>query len=93
MKQELWIFYDLSSSGFKSFKEVLDYKGQRKRIQTNCLVFFSFDYLEKFEDVIICSEFGCISLKGLLKGDHTIKQIRREHNALKLFMARALEWK
>ena len=89
------LYYDIRAPDCLSYEEVKDYEGSAWSIDTNCLVFFSFDYLKKFDDVIIWRENKHISLKELLEnneGQYTKKEIRPEHNALKLFLAGALEW-
>jgi len=95
MSATLKIWYDIAIPDALSFKEVADYNGSDWVIHTNCLVFFRFEMLEKFSDVFITSEIGYISLKELLEnnpGQYTKKEIRKKHNALKLFLAGAFEW-
>ena len=65
-------------------------------INTQCLNFFNFDNLEKGYDVKIISDEGYIVLSELLQnnmGEYTTKSIREEHNAMKLYVAGALEYK
>lgn len=62
---------------------------------TNCLVFFDFQYLEQFGDIVVRSGDKYISARELLDntGEYTEKNIKRIHNILKLFITGSFEWK
>ena len=57
---------------------------------THCLDFFNMD--EKVDDVIVIRKDGKkISRKEIQ--NHTKKQIRKDHNILKMLLAGGLEWR
>ena len=68
----------------------------QKTINTQCLNFFNFDYLEKGYDVQIISDDGYILLSELLENnmnEYSLKNIRKEHNVMKMYIAGSFEYK
>lgn len=93
------INYDFTTKNELSFfevKEKLNSYFKNNIIETNCLDFFDFDYLNYSNDVIIRKKDNSyISLKELLDNDecYTYKLIRYSHNVLKMFKAGSLNFK
>jgi hypothetical protein len=91
----IYIHYDFTNSKEISYKEVLlevDLNNN-DMIYTNCLSFFCFDC--KAHDVIIIDKEGnYISRNELLlnQGNYTTKEIRKQHNILKMFLANSFNW-
>lgn len=65
-----------------------------KEIYTYDLTPFCFDTLDQGYDVILLKDFKQIVLSELLlnNGKYTIKEIRKEHKVLRLFLAGTLNW-
>lgn len=104
MKKVLLIHYDFSNGSETSYGEILDTLRKinkedthRVIICTNCLSFFNFDYLKKFDDIVVYKkDKSFISLKDLLefKGvGYTTKEIRESHNVYKMLLSNSLCFK
>ena len=83
------IHYDFKDGSEISYKEGMDLKDG---FNTHCLDFFTTD--NEAEDVLIMSKNGkTLSRNELLEnnGKYTLKEIRKEHNILKMFKANSFE--
>ena len=91
----IYINYDFTNSKEISYKEVLEQidLNDNDIIYTHCLSFFYFD-CEAHDVIIIDKEGKYIRRNELLenKGNYTTKQIRKQHNILKMFLAGSFEW-
>ena len=84
------IHYDFVDGTEVSYKEGLELKDN---FNTNCLTFFDND--EEVDDVVIISKNGSILSRKLLlenNSNYTIKEIRKEHNIYKMFIANSFKW-
>ena len=91
----IYIHYDFTNSKESSYKEVLKQIDLNKKIiiYTHCLSFFCFDC--KAHDVVIIDKEGKYIRRNVLlenKGNYTTKQIRKQHNILKMFLANSFNW-
>ena len=97
MKGIIQIEFDYTHGYLSSYSEVLeDIKADKHMIFTNCLNFFSFDYLGKGYDVIVRKLNGQkIVLSELLEntGVYTDKEIRKAHNVYKMLLAGAIRFR
>ena len=91
------ITYDYVAENSKSYlegKKLIDYE---ESFTTNCLEFFDFDLFNKRVDdvVVLKKDRTSISLRKLLDNNagYTDKEIREAHNAKKLLISGALEFK
>ena len=80
------IHYDFTDKTEISYKEGLE---KKDNFTTNCLDFFSLDFGAS-EVIIIDKEGNYISRNNIQA--HTKKEIRKEHNILKMFKAGAFKW-
>lgn len=92
------INYDFTTKNELSFFEVKEKLKEKtvNNIETNCLDFFDFDYLNLTDDVIIRkNDNSYISLKELYNNDeaYTFKFIIPTHNVLKMFKANSFNFK
>lgn len=92
------INYNFTTKNEVSFLEVQEKIKERNinDIETNCLEFFNFDYLNIVNDVIVLKKDNSyISLKDLLNNDeyYTYKYIRQSHNVLKMLKANSFRFK
>lgn len=81
------IHYDFTDKTEISYKEGLE-KGDN--FTTNCLQFFCLD--NKASEVIIINKEGKYISRNNIQA-HTLKEIRKEHNILKMFLSEAFDWK
>lgn len=90
--RKITINYNFTSGDELSYKEVKDCPNGYN-IKTNCLQFFN---LHSGDDVTILRKDGrYINNLELLKntGVYTDKEIRSQHNILKMFIAGAFNWR
>lgn len=84
------IHFDFANGTEISYKEGLNKKDD---FNTCCLDFFCFD--TNVDDVVIKSKNGnTLSRNNLLKkgNKHTLKEIRKSHNILKMFKSNSFNW-
>ena len=91
------ITYDYVAENSKSYLEGKKLIDCGESFTTNCLEFFDFDLFNKrVDDVVVLKKDGTsISLRKLLDNNagYTDKEIREAHNAKKLLISGALEFK
>lgn len=104
MSKVLFIHYDFSTNNEKSYGEIksildINYLLDNDNIvlETHCLSFFNFDYLEYLDDIIVINKDSMfISVKDMLenKGSgYCNKEIRETHNIYKILISGHFKFK
>lgn len=92
----IYILYDYSNKYCLPYEKCTHLVPHSVGFETNCLDFFHFNYLDKYDDVVMCKKDGSyISVRELLDEDNhvnTSKCMRESHNIHKMFIAGAFKW-
>lgn len=91
------IHFDYTTHTEVSYHEVwatMKESSKEVGLQTHCLDFFCFDYLDICEVIVWRKDGRFISMSQLLlnDGSYTDKEIRKEHNIHKMLKSGAFKW-